>query len=483
MESKLEVERQYSTSAKAQFRAAEGEVRLQHRLRLGEEIIRAILLFCGVVSIFTTIGIIYVLTTESARFLNARAWVFSKAPVVAEMPTAALEQTIPVGENVLIVNFDSETIPFADRQLIQVNGEIMRIESRTRRTLTVQRAQEGTAAAVHNANTDVYIVNEVQIKPTALMSETDTQIQLPAYATPEFRINDVILIGQEIMRVTAISETALTVERGLENSPIRPHPITETINQADYPGFVEFFTSTNWQPSVGEFGVLPLVSSTLLTSIVALFVAIPMGLGAAIYLSEYASPNVRNTLKPILEILAGVPTVVYGFFALTFMTPLLKSIFGDQVQSFNMLSAGLVVGILITPLISSMCEDALSAVPRSLREASYGLGATKLETTIKVVLPAAISGTLAAIIVATSRAVGETMVVALAAGQGPNFTFNLFQSAETMTGHIARISSGDISQTNIAYDSIFAIGMLLFVITLVLNLISSYVSERLRERY
>jgi phosphate transport system permease protein len=220
-----------------------------------------------------------------------------------------------------------------------------------------------------------------------------------------------------------------------------------------------------------------------MTSIVALFVAIPMGLGAAIYLSEYAPPNVRNTLKPILEVLAGVPTVVYGFFALTFMTPLLKAIFGDQVQSFNMLSAGLVVGILITPLISSMCEDAISAVPRALREASYGLGATKFETTIKVVLPAALSGVLAAIIVATSRAVGETMVVALAAGQGPNFTFNLFQSAETMTGHIARISSGDISQTNIAYDSIFAIGMLLFVLTLVLNLISSYVSERLRERY
>ncbi|MCU0496609.1 MAG: phosphate ABC transporter permease subunit PstC [Anaerolineae bacterium] len=483
MESKLEIERQYSTSAKAQFRAAEGEVRLQRRLRLGEEVIRAILLFCGVVSIFTTIGIIYVLTTESARFLNARAWVFSKAPVVAETSTATLEQTIPVGENVLVVNFDSETIPFADRQLIQINDEIMRIESRTRRTLTVQRAQEGTAAGVHNANAEVFIVNEVQVKPTAPVGINDTQVQIPAYAAAEFAVNDLILIGQEVMRITAISETALTVERGLENSPIREIPISETINYADHPGFIEFFTTTNWQPSVGEFGVLPLVTSTLMTSIVALFVAIPMGLGAAIYLSEYAPPNVRNTLKPILEVLAGVPTVVYGFFALTFMTPLLKAIFGDQVQSFNMLSAGLVVGILITPLISSMCEDAISAVPRALREASYGLGATKFETTIKVVLPAALSGVLAAIIVATSRAVGETMVVALAAGQGPNFTFNLFQSAETMTGHIARISSGDISQTNIAYDSIFAIGMLLFVLTLVLNLISSYVSERLRERY
>jgi phosphate transport system permease protein len=189
-------------------------------------------------------------------------------------------------------------------------------------------------------------------------------------------------------------------------------------------------------------------------------------------------------LKPILEILAGIPTVVYGYFALTFMTPLLQSIFGQQVvQIYNVASAGIVVGILLIPLIASMSEDSLSAVPRSLREASYGLGATRFETATKVVLPAALSGVIAALIVAISRAVGETMIVALAAGAGPNFTFNPFNAAETMTGHIARISSGDVSYQSLQYNSIFAIGLALFVITLTLNIISNVVVRRFREVY
>lgn len=246
----------------------------------------------------------------------------------------------------------------------------------------------------------------------------------------------------------------------------------------------EFFTSTTWQPQAGNFGILPLLNSTLMTSAAAMLLALPLGLGAAIYLSEYASTKVRATLKPILEILAGIPTVVYGYFALTFMTPLLRLIFGDNnVQIYNTASAGLVMGIMILPTIASMSEDALSAVPRSLREASYGLGATRFETITKVVLPAGLSGIIAAFLLGVSRAVGETMIVALAAGAGPNFTFNPFAAAETMTGHIARISGGDLSYNSVDYNSLFAIGLTLFVLTLALNLVSRTVSKRFREVY
>jgi phosphate transport system permease protein len=247
---------------------------------------------------------------------------------------------------------------------------------------------------------------------------------------------------------------------------------------------VDFFTKTTWQPAIGEFGIWPLVTATMLTSVVAMIIALPLGLAVAIYLSEYASERVRNTLKPILEVLAGIPTVVYGYFALTFMTPVLRSIFGQNtVQIYNTASAGIVIGILILPLISSMSEDALRAVPRALREGAYGLGATKLETVTTIILPAAISGIAAATIVAMSRAVGETMVVALAAGAGPNFTLNPFQAAETMTGHIVRISGGDLSYNSIDYNSIFAIGFLLFLITLALNIISRILVNRFREEY
>jgi phosphate transport system permease protein len=246
---------------------------------------------------------------------------------------------------------------------------------------------------------------------------------------------------------------------------------------------IEFFTGTTWQPRIGKFGVWPLLSATLMITFIAMLIALPAGLGTAIYLSEYAAPRTRARLKPVLEILAGIPTVVYGFFALTFMTPLLKSIFGPQVQIFNTASAGIVVGILIIPLVGSMSEDALRAVPDSLRNASYGLGATKFETSTKIVVPAAISGIAAAFVVAISRAIGETMIVAIAAGSGPNFTLNPFESAETLTGHIARISGGDLSYDSIDYNSIFALGLLLFVITLILNMISRRIVARFREVY
>lgn len=246
----------------------------------------------------------------------------------------------------------------------------------------------------------------------------------------------------------------------------------------------EFLTTTTWQPRAGQFGILPLVLATLMTSLIAMLVAIPLGLGAAIYLSEYASPRARATLKPILEILAGVPTVVYGLFALQTVTPFLRSLLGQDVVQFqNMFSAGLVMGFMILPTVTSVSEDALSAVPRALREASYGLGATRLETSLKIVVPAALSGIVAAFILGVSRAVGETMIVALAAGAGPNFEFNPLRAAETMTGHIVRISGGELSYNSVEYNSLFVIGLALFFITMVLNLISQAIIRRFREAY
>jgi len=245
----------------------------------------------------------------------------------------------------------------------------------------------------------------------------------------------------------------------------------------------KFFGTTKWQPGIGQYGIWALVSATLTTSVIAMLISLPLGLAAAIYLSEYASTKTRAFFKPVLEILAGIPTVVYGYFALLFVTPILKNIFGENISIYNMLSAGLVMGIMILPLISSMSEDAMSSVPRSLREAAYALGATRLEATTQVVLPAALSGIGAAFIIGISRAVGETMIVAVAAGAGPNFSFNPLQAAETMTGHIARISGGDMPYNSIDYNSLFAIALMLFLITLVLNLVSQRAVTKFRERY
>lgn len=247
---------------------------------------------------------------------------------------------------------------------------------------------------------------------------------------------------------------------------------------------LDAITSTRWQPHTGNFGIWGLVTATFLTSLIAMLVAAPLGIAVAIYLSEYASARARAVLKPVLEVLAGVPTIVYGYFALSFMTPFLRSIFGnDLVQVYNTGSAGLVMGILILPLIASMTEDALSAVPRSLREAGYGMGGTRLEVALQVVLPAALSGIAAALILGISRAIGETMIVAVAAGAGPNFTLNPFEGAETITGHIVRISGGDMSYDSVDYNSIFALGLLLFLITLSLNIVSQRIVRRFREVY
>lgn len=245
----------------------------------------------------------------------------------------------------------------------------------------------------------------------------------------------------------------------------------------------KFLGTTKWQPGIGQYGIWALVSATLTTSTIAMLISLPLGLASALYLSEYASERARSILKPVLEILAGIPTVVYGYFALLFVTPILKSIFGDSLQVYNMLSAGLVMGIMILPVIASMSEDALHAVPRTLREGAFAMGATKLETSLQVVLPAALSGIGAAVIIGVSRAVGETMIVAVASGAGPNFSFNPLEAAETMTGHIARISGGDLSYNSIDYTSLFAIALMLFLVTLVLNLISQWVVNKFREQY
>ncbi len=295
---------------------------------------------------------------------------------------------------------------------------------------------------------------------------------------------DLVRLDDEIVLVEDATAETATVVRGQQGTQAAAHAVGVALFRGRRVSLVEFFSGTRWSPQIGQFGILPLVTATVITSLIAMLVALPLGLSVAIYLSEYASERARRTLKPILEILSGIPTVVYGYFALTFMTPLLRGIFGQNtVQIYNMASAGLVIGILILPLVSSMSEDALSAVPRSLREAAYAMGATKLEVAVKVVVPAALSGIAAAFLLAMSRAIGETMVVAIAAGQGPSFTFNPFRSAETMTGHMVRISGGDLSYDSIDYNSIFAIGLLLFMITLLLNMISQRIVRRFQEVY
>jgi len=374
---------------------------LHRKPRLSERLIRRLLFLCGVVSIFTTIGIVVVLGSEALLFFTPPTWIDS---------FKTLQEPISAG---------------------------------------------ATELAVSSAST-------------------------------AFEVGQVIRVVSEEMRITAIDGAAgtITVERWINGTVAAPLAAGAEIYRADSVTLGEFLTSTRWLPQLGEFGVLPLLNATLMISAVAMLVAIPLGLSAAIYLSEYATPRARAVLKPVLELLAGIPTVVFGYFALTFVTPLLRSIFGiEVVEIYNTASAGIVVGIMIIPTVASISEDALRAVPQSLREASFSLGATRLETATRVVVPAALSGIVASFILGVSRAIGETMIVSIAAGAGPNFTFNLFAGAETMTGHIVRISGGDISYNSIDYNSLFAIGLLLFVITLALNAFSQFVTARFREVY
>ena len=247
---------------------------------------------------------------------------------------------------------------------------------------------------------------------------------------------------------------------------------------------VDFFTGTKWTPLFRDqhFGVLPLVWGTLLVTAIALGVAVPIGLGSAIFLSEYAPEKLRKTIKPLLEILAGIPTVVYGYFALTFVTPLLQVIFPEMII-FNALSAGLVMGVMIIPMVASLSEDAMMAVPQSFREGAYALGARRHEVALRIVVPSALSGIIASFILAISRAVGETMIVSIAAGSTPKLTLNPLESIQTMTGYITQISLGEAPFGSLEYKTIFSVGLTLFLMTLAINLVGQWVKKRYWKRY
>jgi phosphate transport system permease protein len=262
--------------------------------------------------------------------------------------------------------------------------------------------------------------------------------------------------------------------------------VEETIVFFGDVGVGDYLFGTKWTPlfEPASFGVLPLVLGTFATTAIALVVAIPLGLGGAIYLSEYARPRVRKTIKPALELLAGVPTIVFGYFALTFFTPeILRGFFGLDVGIFNALAAGIIIGFLIIPIVASISEDAMSAVPQSLREGAFGLGASKLQVTLRVVFPAALSGIVASIVLAMSRAVGETMVVVIAGGLQPQWGVDVRESMETMTAFIAATAKGDVATGSTAYKTIFAVGTTLFVITFVMNLISIRFVRKYRQVY
>ena len=282
-----------------------------------------------------------------------------------------------------------------------------------------------------------------------------------------------------LLRLAAFLSVAVTV--GIVVALIRP--------AVDFFGEVpvaDFLFGSTWRPNFAptEYGVLPLVAGTLMTTLVGMIVAIPLGLGAAMYLSEYASPGLRRVLKPVLELLAGVPSVVYGFFALQFITPtVLKGWFGLDVGFTNALSAGIVLGVMIIPTIASLSEDAMSAVPDALRQGSLAMGANRMQTSLRVVFPAAVSGIAAAVVLGISRAVGETMIVALAAGTQPNLSADVREGMQTMTGYIANTAGGENIVGSVSYNTLFAVGLLLFLITLVINLISIMLVRRIREVY
>jgi phosphate transport system permease protein len=297
--------------------------------------------------------------------------------------------------------------------------------------------------------------------------------------TPKPRHGERVIVG--VLALCALLSVATTV--GIVIALFVP-----TVEFFGTVSLREFFTTTEWAPLFerARFGVLPLAAATLTTTLCALAVCVPFGLGAAIYLSEYASRRARGFLKPALEILAGIPTVVYGFFALTFVTPLLQDIWfgpGDPPQVFNGLSAGLVMGVMILPTIASLAEDAMSAVPQSLRAGAFALGSTKLQVSTRVVVPGALSGIVAAFVLGISRAVGETMIVLVAAGGTPNFTFNPTESMQTMTAFIAAAGIGDQPTGTIGYKTIFAVGSALFVATFIMNQLSIRLVRRYREVY
>ena len=290
-------------------------------------------------------------------------------------------------------------------------------------------------------------------------------------------------IGEDVIKGVLLCAALLSV---LTTIGIVVSLLTETLTFFDSVSFSEFLFGTDWSPVIKpqSFGVIPLVTGTFLVTGIALLVAVPLGLGSAIYLSEYASPRVRKTLKPALEMLAGVPTIVFGYFALTFFTPNILEDFAKlDVGVFNVLSAAVIMGFMVIPTIASVSEDAMSAVPQSLREGSFGLGATRLQTSLRVVFPAALSGIVASVVLGASRAVGETMIVLVAAGQIAQITADPREPDFTMTSYIASVAKGDLATGSVQYKTVFAVGMLLFVITLILNVFSIRFVRKYRQVY
>ncbi|MGC8950659.1 MAG: phosphate ABC transporter permease subunit PstC [Chloroflexus aggregans] len=294
-------------------------------------------------------------------------------------------------------------------------------------------------------------------------------------------INPLRVFGERLIQVALLGAATVSI---LTTAGIVFSLVFETIAFFSEVSIVEFLTETEWTPlfSIKKYGIWPLLSATILTSAIAMLVAVPLGLIAAIFLSEFASDRIRRTVKPLLEILAGIPTVVYGYFALTVVTPFLKN-FIPTLSIFNSLSAGLVMGVMLIPFVASLSEDALSAVPNSLREAAYGLGSTRFEVATLVVAPAAISGIVASIVLAFSRAVGETMIVAIAAGQNPRLTFDPTVPVMTMTSYIVQVSLGDTPYGSLSYYTLYAVGFTLFLFTFVLNIFSFWMVRKFREVY
>jgi phosphate transport system permease protein len=304
-----------------------------------------------------------------------------------------------------------------------------------------------------------------------------TELNISARLAKNVRRHFVERVIEFLLMLAAMSAVATTLA-------IVAILLYESLSFFEHVSIIDFLTDTQWTPLFEDahYGILPLVSGTLTTSAIALLVAIPIGTIGAIYLSEFASHKTREIVKPILELLVGVPTVVFGYFALLFVTPLLQK-FIPGLPGFNMLGPGIVMGIMIVPYISSVAEDAMRAVPMSMREGSYAMGATRFQTAIRVVTPAAISGIIAAYILGISRAVGETMVVALAAGQQPNLTFNPMESASTITAYIVQVAMGDLPHGSIGYQSIFAAGLVLMLMTLIFNILGHLTRKKFRETY
>jgi phosphate transport system permease protein len=291
----------------------------------------------------------------------------------------------------------------------------------------------------------------------------------------------------EARRIEGLIERVLFVSAALSvftTLAILSVLVFEAVGFFSQVSIVEFLTGTQWTPlfKPQHFGVLPLVAGTFLVTVIGVGVAVPIGLGAAVFLSEYAPEKARRAIKPVLEILAGIPTVVYGYFALTFVTPILQRIFPEMIV-FNALSAGLTMGIMIIPMVSSLSEDAMLSVPKSLREGAYALGAQKHEVVTQIVVPSALSGIVSSIILAISRAIGETMIVSIAAGSTPRLTLNPLESIQTMTGYITQISLGEAPFGSLEYNTIFSVGLTLFVMVLVVNLVGNYVTRRFWRSY